>query len=172
MEMARVGLSNAKREIMRFLVDLLIDWPERLAAHFSWLAPLAARVTVRWVFLWSGWGKLNDIPTVIENFVGWGIPFPHILAPFVSLVEFLGGLLLLLGLFTRLASVPLIVVMIVAILTAKWDEVDSLETLLGFDEVAYLALFLWLAVAGPGPMSIDRVLQRSSSRNSGVDEEV
>jgi putative oxidoreductase len=149
---------------MRFLVDLLIDWPEWLAAHFSWLPPLAARVTVGWVFLWSGWGKLNDIPTVIDNFVGWGIPFTHILAPFVSLVEFVGGLLLLLGLFTRLAAVPLIVVMIVAILTAKWDEVDSLETLLGFDEVAYLALFLWLAIAGPGPVSIDSVLQRSSSQ--------
>jgi putative oxidoreductase len=152
-----------KRETMKVLVRLLIDWPERLAAYFVWLAPLLARVTVGWVFLWSGWGKLNDLPTVIENFVGWGIPFPHILAPFVSIVEFLGGLLLLLGLFTRLAAVPLIIVMIVAILTAKWAEIDSLETLLGFDEVAYMALFLWLAVAGPGPMSIDNVLQRSRS---------
>jgi putative oxidoreductase len=147
---------------MKFLVRLFIDWPGRLAAYFYWLAPLLARVTVGWIFLWSGWGKLNDLPTVIENFVGWGIPFPNILAPFVSTIEFLGGLLLLLGLFTRLAAVPLIVVMIVAIFTAKWDEVDSLETLLGFDEAAYLALFLWLAVAGPGPMSIDGVLQRSS----------
>jgi putative oxidoreductase len=114
------------------------------------------------VFLWSGWGKLNDVPTVIENFVGWGIPFAHVLAPFVSMVEFVGGLLLLLGLFTRLAAVPLIVVMVVAILTAKWSEVDSLETLLGFDEVAYLTLFLWLAVAGPGAISLDRMLQHSS----------
>jgi putative oxidoreductase len=149
---------------MKFLVRSLIDWPERLAAYFSWLAPLLARVTVGWVFLWSGWGKLNDLPTVIENFAGWAIPFPHVLAPFVSIVEFLGGLLLLLGLFTRLAAVPLIIVMVVAVLTAKRPEVDSLETLLGFDEVAYLALFLWLAVAGPGPMSIDSVLRRSSSQ--------
>ena len=148
---------------MKVLVRLLIDWPERLAAYFAWLAPLLARMTVGWVFLWSGWGKLNDLPTVIENFVGWGIPFPHILAPFVSIVEFLGGLLLLLGLFTRLAAVPLIIVMIVAILTAKRAEIDSLETLLGFDEVAYMALFLWLAVAGPGPMSIDNVLRRQNA---------
>jgi putative oxidoreductase len=67
--------------------------------------------------------------------------------------------MLLLGLFTRLAAVPLVVVMIVAILAAKWSEVDSLETLLGFDEVAYLALFLWLAVAAPGLISADRLLQ-------------
>jgi len=39
--------------------------------------------------------------------------------------------------------------MIVAIRSAKWGEVDSLETLLGFDEFEYLALFLWLAIAGP-----------------------
>ena len=148
---------------MRFLVDWLIGWPERVAAHLTWLAPLFARITVGWVFLWSGWGKLNDLPTVIENFVGWGIPFPAALAPFVSMVEFLGGLLLLLGLFTRLAAVPLMIVMAVAVLTAKWPDIDSLETLLGFDEMAYLALFLWLAVAGPGLISVDHLLQRSSS---------
>jgi putative oxidoreductase len=85
----------------------------------------------------------------------------------VSVVEFLGGLLLLLGLFTRLVAVPLIVVMIVAIIAAKWTEVDSLETLLGFDEVAYMVLFLWLVVAGPGPISLDRLLQRSCSRGTG-----
>jgi putative oxidoreductase len=148
---------------MVLLVHWLIAWPTRLAARFSWLAPLVARVTVGWIFLWSGWGKLNDLPTVIENFVGWGIPFPYALAPFVSTVEFVGGLLLLLGLFTRLAAVPLIIVMVVAIRTAKWAEIDSFETLLGFDEMAYLALFLWLAIAGPGPISIDYVMQRSHS---------
>jgi putative oxidoreductase len=51
--------------------------------------------------------------------------------------------------------------MIVAIASAKWDQVDSLETLLGFDETEYLALFLWLAVAGAGRFSIDRLLNRS-----------
>ena len=50
--------------------------------------------------------------------------------------------------------------MIVAIKSAKWGDVDSLETLLGFDEFEYLALFLWLSVAGPGPLSLDDLLQR------------
>ena len=40
-------------------------------------------------------------------------------------------------------------------------DVDSLETLLGFEETSYLALFLWLAVDGPGPLSLDRLLTRS-----------
>jgi len=43
---------------------------------------------------------------------------------------------------------------------AKLDQVNSLETLLGFEEVAYMALFGWLAVSGPGPVSLDALLQR------------
>ena len=144
---------------MKFLVDFLINGPERLSAWFSWLPPLFARIAVGWVFLWSGWGKLNALPFVTQNFREWGIPFPEIMTPFVSGVEFLGGLLLLLGLFTRVAAVPLVIVMIVAIISAKWGEVDSLATLLGFEEVLYMALFGWLAVAGPGPVSLDRLLQ-------------
>jgi putative oxidoreductase len=103
------------------LIFLLIGLPERVAAYFAWLAPLFARFAMGWVFLWSGWGKLNNLPIVIENFIGWGIPFPTILTPFVSAVEFVGGILLLLGLFTRIAAVPLAIVMIVAIISAKWD---------------------------------------------------
>jgi len=149
---------------MKFIIDFLINGPERLSAWFSWLPPLFARIAVGWVFLWSGWGKLNALPFVTQNFREWGIPFPEIMTPFVSGVEFLGGLLLLLGLFTRVAAVPLVIVMIVAIISAKWGEVDSLATLLGFEEVLYMALFGWLAVAGPGPVSLDRLLQNWRAR--------
>jgi putative oxidoreductase len=147
---------------MERLVDCLIGWPERVARRLGWLAPLFARIVVGWVFLLSGWGKLNNLPQVTENFVGWNIPFPHVLAPFVSGVEFFGGLFLLLGFMTRISAGALAVTMIVAIKSAKWADVDSLETLLGFDETEYLALFLWLAIAGAGPISIDRLLKRST----------
>ena len=50
--------------------------------------------------------------------------------------------------------------MIVAIRSAKWGDVDSLEALLGFDEFEYLALFLWLAIAGAGCCSLDALLER------------
>ncbi len=145
---------------MKFLVDFLINGPERLSAYFAWMPPLAARLVVGWTFMWSGWEKLNALPQITQNFIDWGIPFPTVLTPFVSGVEFFGGLLLLLGLFTRIAAVPLVVVMIVAVLSAKLNQVDSLETLLGFEELAYMALFGWLAVAGPGPISLDYLLQR------------
>jgi len=140
---------------MNAALNLLINIPERLSVYFSWLPPLFARLVVGWVFMWSGWTKLNNLPAMIKNFTEWGIPFPQIMTPFVSGVEFFGGLLLLLGLFTRIAAVPLVIVMVVAIISAKWSQVDSLETLAGFEEVSYIALFGWLAVSGPGPVSLD-----------------
>jgi putative oxidoreductase len=150
---------------MKFLIRWLIDWPRSMAQYLIWLAPLFARITVGWVFLWSGWGKLHNLPQVTENFIGWGIPFPHFFTPLTSGIEFFGGLFLLLGLLTRISAGALGVTMIVAIKSARWGEVDSLETLLGFDEVEYLALFLWLAVAGSGPLSLDYPLQRWYDRN-------
>lgn len=153
---------------MATIVKYLIALPEVLSRPLAFLGPLFARIAVGWVFMWAGWGKLTHLPQVIENFIGWGIPFPYVMTPFVSAVEFVGGLLLLLGLFTRIAAPPLVIVMIVAIISAKWDQVDSLETLLGFEEVAYMALFGWLAVAGPGPVSLDEALKRSSAREKSA----
>ncbi len=98
------------------------------------------------------------MPQVTQNFIGWGIPFPKILTPFVSGVECFGGAMLILGLFTRIPAAMLAVVMLVAIKSAKWGDVDSLETLLGFEEMTYFAAFMWLAIAGPGAASVDRLL--------------
>lgn len=151
---------------MRTIVAVLIDWPARVAAYFLWLGPLIARIVVGYVFLLSGWGKLQNLPLVTNNFIDWGIPLPHLLTPFVSGLEFVGGWLLLFGLFTRFAGGALAVVMIVAVKSALWDQVDSLETLLGFEETAYFAIFTWLAVAGPGALSVDALLQRLTSSRS------
>src|SRR4051812_28214896 len=117
-----------------------IKWPEKISSYFPWLGPLIARLIVGEVFMMSGWGKLQNLDVVTENFVGWGIPFPQILTPFVSGVEFIGGLLLIIGLFTRIAGGMLAVVMLVAIKSALWEQVDSLDTLLGFSETAYFAI--------------------------------
>jgi putative oxidoreductase len=153
---------------MKTITDRLIVWPERVASHLQALAPLVARIVVGYVFLLSGWGKLNNLAATTENFVGWHIPAAHVLAPFVSGVEFFGGLFLLVGFLTRISAGALGVTMIVAIASAKWDQVDSLETLLGFDETEYFALFLWLAIAGAGALSLDFWLTRRSagSRNT------
>jgi len=143
---------------VKFIVNLLILLPAQIASVFSWVGPLIMRVIVGYVFMLTGWAKLNNLPQMIQNFTEWGIPFPSILTPFASGVECFGGAMLIVGLFTRIPAAMLVVVMVVAIKVAKWGDVDSLETLLGFEEVTYLAAFLWLAIAGPGAASLDRLL--------------
>jgi len=143
---------------VNFIVNLLILLPAHMASYFAWAGPLIMRLIVGYVFMLTGWGKLNNLPQMIQNFADWGIPFPNILTPFVSAVECFGGAMLILGLFTRIPAAMLAVVMVVAVKSAKWDDIDSLETLLGFEEATYFAAFLWLAIAGPGAASLDRLL--------------
>jgi putative oxidoreductase len=143
---------------MNFIVNLLILLPAHIASHFAWAGPLLMRLVVGYTFMLAGWGKLNSLPQMIQNFTEWGIPFPGVLTPFVSGVECFGGIMLILGLFTRIPAAMLAVVMVVAVKAAKWGDVDSLETLLGFEEATYFAAFMWLAIAGPGAASLDRLL--------------
>lgn len=143
---------------MALFATVFYDWSRIVAGYFGWAGPLAVRIVVGWVFLWTGWQKLHFLPQMIDNFRSWGIPAPEILTPFVSGVEFVGGLLLLIGLLTRFISVPMMIIMIVAIVSAKWGDVDSLQTLLGFEEVSYLVMFAWLGIAGPGPVSLDHLI--------------
>ena len=144
---------------------LLYDWPCAFAARLTGLAPLLARVTVGWVFATTGWGKLHNLQKVIDYFGDLGIPYPQFQAPFASANEFVCGVLVLLGLATRVASIPLIVVMLVAIRTAQWENVDSTAALLGLLEWSYVAIFAWLAIAGPGPVSIDALVARALKRS-------
>ncbi len=144
--------------MIRFLTQLLIALPAQVAGHFLWVGPLLARLVTGYVFMLTGWYKLNNLDAMIQNFTDWGIPFPHILTPLASGIECFGGLFLMMGLFTRISGGALAVVMAVAIVSAKWADVDSLETLLGFEESIYFAIFTWLAIAGAGKASLDQVL--------------
>ena len=150
---------------MNAIATVFYDWSRAVTRHFTWLAPLAARIMVGIVFMGTGWTKLTHLPQITENFRGLGIPSPELLTPFVSGVEFVGGVLLLLGLLTRFAAVPLMIVMIVAIVSAKAGDIDTLETFLGFEEVSYFVMFAWLGIAGPGPMSLDHLILRATGRN-------
>ncbi len=76
-------------------------------------------------------------------------------------IEFVGGLLLLAGLLTRIVSIPMMIIMLVALASAKWGDVDSLQTLLGFEEISYFVMFGYLAVAGPGPVSLDHLILKA-----------
>jgi putative oxidoreductase len=135
-----------------------------VADRLEWLPPTLARLTVGWIFLWSGWGKLHDLPSVIAFFGELGIPHPELQAPFASGTELVCGALVLAGLCTRLASVPLVVVMIVAIVTAQREHVEALGDLFGLSEYLYILLLVWVGVAGPGPLSLDAAVLRLVDR--------
>ncbi len=147
-------------KIVRALANLLIVWPEKVAAHLMWTGPLVARVIVGYVFMLTGWAKLNNLPHMIGLFAEWGIPFPQVMTPVASGIEFLGGMALMLGLCTRVAGGALAVVMIVAVLAAKLADVDSVETLFGFEEAAYFVIFFWLSIHGAGKVSLDAWLRK------------
>ena len=153
-------------KLLNLLIHILILLPKQIASHFEWAGPLVARVTVGYVFMLTGWGKLQHIDRVTEYFTSLGIPAPHILTLFVAGLECFGGLFLILGLLTRISGGGLAVTMIIAILTAKWAEVDSLHTLLGFEETLFLAIFTWLAICGAGKASLDYVIETRLKNNS------
>lgn len=108
----------------------------------------------------TGWSKLNNLPRMIELFTQWGIPFPEIMTPLASGIECFGGIFLMLGFITRISGGALAVVMAVAIVSAKLSDIDSLETLLGFEESIYFAVFTWLAICGAGKASLDHFISQ------------
>lgn len=149
----------AVRCITSSLAKLLIFWPKQVASYFLWAGPLVARLIVGYTFMLTGWGKLTNLPGITEAFIEWGIPFPQITTPFVAGLECFGGLFLILGLMTRISAGGLAVTMVVAVISAKWGDIDSLETLLGFEEATYFAVFTWLAIVGAGKASLDQLIE-------------
>jgi putative oxidoreductase len=131
-----------------------------LTTKLDWVAPLVARITLGVLFISTGWGKVHDLQKVTGFFTDLGIPLPHLNAVMVSFVELIGGTLLLIGLASRLAALPLLASMAVAILTAQREQVHGLPDLFGLIEWTYLALLLWVAFAGPGKVSLDQLLVR------------
>jgi putative oxidoreductase len=132
----------------------------------SFLGPLLARLTLAAVFIPSGWGKLHSLEKVTAFFAELHIPAPQLNALVASSIEFFGGLLVLVGLGTRLVSLPLAFTMVVAIFTARRSEIDGIATLLGFIEFSYFAMFIWLALVGPGLVSLDRLIYRAKRRRT------
>jgi putative oxidoreductase len=150
------------QNVIRSLRDRGLRVVDRLSA----LAPLLLRLTLGLVFITSGWGKLHGLSDVTAFFQTLGIPFPGLNAAVVASTEFAGGLLILVGLGTRLVALPLAFTMVIAILTARWSEVDGPAALAGLVETSYLVMYLVLALIGPGAISLDGVLGRWLARRA------
>jgi len=145
---------------MQIFRSLFFVLPSRVGAFLSWLPPLAARVAVGWTFMLTGWGKLHDLDSVISFFRDLGIPHPELQAPFVASVELVCGTLFCIGLFSRIAALPLVGTMVVAIATAKWADISSFGDLYGTVEFLYIVIFAWIAACGPGPIAVDTLVER------------
>src|SRR5262245_33003286 len=141
---------------MRALRHLVL----RVSNALHWLPPLVARLTIGIVFVQSGWGKLHSLDKVVGFFTQLGLPAPEFQARLVACTEFVCGALMLLGLLTRLATIPLIITMVVALLTALKGDIHELSDLFGQSEYLYIVLLLWLGVYGAGPISLDAVFAR------------
>jgi putative oxidoreductase len=134
---------------------------------WQWLGISVARSAVGLLFFLSGRGKLfvpERRQQMRETLLAAGIPFPDFNTVFVSTVEFVFGLLLVLGLATPLACVMLGCVMIVAIATIAVRNIkaasplDWLSEFLYLPEVLYLVILFWLLLSGPGWFSMDHLI--------------
>ncbi len=81
------------------------------------------------------------------------------MAVFVAYTELVGGVMILLGFLTRLATIPMLVNMTVALTVVKMKEVHSLLDFVSFDEPLYMIIFLWLMLDGPGIINLDYLLE-------------
>ncbi|NII40757.1 putative oxidoreductase [Curtobacterium flaccumfaciens] len=131
------------------------------------------RVVLGVVFIAHGAQKVSQgIPGVTQGFAGMGVPFPEIAAPLVAGLELVGGVLLVLGVATRVVAVLLAVDMVVAgvlaHLSSGFFSQDG-----GFEYVLVLAAgSLAVALTGPGRYSVDAVVLRRSRGRRGAQEPV
>ncbi len=125
---------------------------------------LFVRVYWGWQFCQTGWGKLHNLPHVVEFFTSLGIPAPALNAYFVSGLEFAGGILLLLGLGGRLIALPLTIDMIVAYVTADREALMSIFSNPGDFYAAtpftFLMASLVVLIFGSGRFSLDYLIER------------
>ena len=129
-----------------------------LSEYAKSISLLIARLVVAYGFYEPAMMKWSDINAVAEWFGSIGIPFPTLNAYMAATTEISGVILLSLGLFTRLISIPMIVIMIVAIMTVHLSNGFS-AGVNGFEIPLYYMIFLLIFVShGGGKFSIDRLL--------------
>jgi putative oxidoreductase len=169
--MMRVATEKQDIEMSKTPVERITELRTVALEKLKKLEPLAlllGRLGVGIVFLSTGWGKVHNIEGVTKFFITLGIPMPGLNAVVVAWSELLCGSALVLGVLSRLATIPLIVSMMVAIATAKKDDfaktgadgggIKYLFTLFAFDEFTYFVLLVMIAILGPGRWAVDTIL--------------
>ena len=130
---------------------------------------LVIRLFWGWQFFLTGKGKLMDLSKPTQYFESLHIPLPHLNAILAACTECFGGLLLLVGLASRLISVPLMILLTVAYCTADIDRVRVLlsdpDKFVTADEFLFLFAVVIVFVCGPGAFSLDALLAKYFRRN-------
>jgi len=179
--LAAVGIEVGSRSApptMSILATSRRYYPLLLRALNSLESPLLLLVRLYWgwQFWQAGWGKLQDISKPIGFFTQLGIPFPVFNAWLVSLLECFGGILLFVGLASRLISIPLVIDMTVAYLTADREALKSIFAepgkFYGADPYTFWFAALLIMIFGPGSFSLDHLLRRYLGRRDGPASEV
>ena len=136
-------------------------------SRWEWLGQLLARISVGLLFFLSGRGKLfveSRRESMRNTMRQAGVPFPELTAAVTSVVEFVFGAMLVVGLFTPVSCLLLIGVMVGALATTlipalkAGSVIDWLAEFLYLPEVLYVVILVWLLLAGPGWLSVDRQL--------------
>ncbi len=141
----------------------------KVAEHLQSPLLLAIRLYWGWQFFGDGKGKLLNLPRIAEYFGhDLHIPFPYFNAFLASATECVGGLLLLIGLGSRLVAVPLIFTMVIAYLTAEIDKVKHIFTdpdkFVTADPFLYLLASVIVLAFGPGTFSLDWLIAKKLGR--------
>lgn len=131
---------------------------------------LAVRLYWGWQFAQSGWGKLHNISHVTDFFSSLNIPFPHANAVLVSNLEFFGGILLILGLASKLTGLVLTGNMLVAYVTADSEALHSIFSDPGkfyaADPYTFLFASLIVLVFGAGLFSVDAFIKKLAAERA------
>ncbi len=134
---------------------------DHVAADWGNALWLLGRVLIGGIFVQSGLGKLMDLGGFAAMLAAGGVPMSSVLAPIGAMVEFAGGLAIVLGLWTRYAALALIGFTIVATMIAHrfWDYPPDQQA----DQIAHFAknvaiigAFLVVFVTGGGHYSLER----------------
>jgi putative oxidoreductase len=125
---------------------------------------LAVRLYWGWQFAQTGWGKLHNLAKITDYFSRLNIPFPAANAHFIAGLEFFGGLLLIVGLGTRLVGLLLAANMMVAYWTADHDALVSIISDPGkfyvADPFTFLFASLLVLIFGAGLLSFDALIMK------------
>jgi putative oxidoreductase len=144
------------------------DYFSRAASSLCSPFLLLVRLYWGWQFAQTGWGKLHRLPQVTQYFSSLNIPWPTFNAAFVSWAEFVGGILLILGLASRLTALVLAFDMFIAYLAGDPEALRAVISNPGkfynADPYTFLFAALLILLFGPGKFALDYLLARRAAK--------